>query len=291
MNTQTQINWMPKASTKSTPTMEFKKQLVTPSLAKQILEANVNNRRPKAPVVLRYAQEMIAGRWKENTGETIKIGRTGRLLDGQQRLMAVVKSNMPISFHIAYNVDESVFDVLDTGTVRNASDAFHIEGIKHDNIIPSIITTYHVLSKGIIKKIIKGDVAKNQKPSNNELIEIYYQREKFWQTVAAQTIVWYKTFAKILPPSTIGGLYAFFYDINNEHAYQFMHQFCTGQDIKNRSIALLRTKLMQDKVNHQKLAQSVKQAYILKTWNYFRKNEIVKILKFDSTKEEFPIAI
>ena len=291
MNTQTQINWMPKASTKSTPTMEFKKQLVTPSFAKQLLEANVNNRRVKQAVLLRYIQEMIAGRWKEDTGETIKISKTGKVLDGQHRLMAVVKSNIPIYFHIAYNVDETVFDVLDTGSVRNATDAFHIEGIKNDNVIPSIIATYYVLSKGEVKKIINGDIPKNNKPSNNQLIEIYYQRESFWQSVANQTASWYQSFAKILPPSTIGGLYSFFYDLDNNDAYKFMHQMCTGQDITNKTIALLRTKLMQDKMDSKTIKSSLKQAYILKTWNCFRKNQVVKMIRFDSTKEEFPIAI
>jgi hypothetical protein len=292
--TQISLNWTPqnnKSTTQKKDTMEFKKQLITPSLAKQLLEANINNRRVKQPVVLRYAQDMIAGRWKENTGETIKISKTGRLLDGQQRLMAIIKSNVPINFHVIYNLEEDVFDVLDTGSVRNATDVFHIEGIKNDNVIPSIITTYYVLSKGIIKQINGKSVSKQYRPTNHLLKEMYYQRENFWQSVGNQTASWYQSFAKILPPSTIGGFYSFFYDINHEDAFQFMHQLCTGQDIKNKTIALLRTKLMQDKMDSKKISASLKQAYIIKTWNLFRKNEEAKMIKFNTAIEEYPVAI
>lgn len=271
--------------------MNIQKKLITPTIARQILESNVKNRRMKEPVVLRYAQDMAAGRWKENTGETIKFSKTGRLLDGQQRMAAVIKSNTSIHFHLIYDLDENIFDVLDTGTVRNATDVFLIEGIKHDNIIPSIITTYHILKAGILKQINSSGSAKNHRPTNNQLKEIYYERENFWQSVASQTITWYNSFAKILPPSTIGGFYAFFYDINSEDAEQFMHQLCTGQDIKNNSIALLRTKLMQDKMDMRKLQQTSKHALMVKTWNYFRKNEIAKQLKFNKVDEQFPKAI
>ena len=53
--------------------LEFKKELITPSRAKELLEANINNRRVKIEVVNRYAQDILAGRWKYDTGEVIKI--------------------------------------------------------------------------------------------------------------------------------------------------------------------------------------------------------------------------
>ena len=106
--------------------LEFKKELITPSRAKELLEANINNRRVKNEVVNRYAQDILAGRWKEDTGEVIKISKSGIVLDGQHRLYAIVKSNTPIFLHIAYGVDDSVSDVLDTGSVRSATDVFRL---------------------------------------------------------------------------------------------------------------------------------------------------------------------
>jgi hypothetical protein len=77
-------------------------------------------------VVNRYAQDILAGRWKEDTGEVIKVSKSGIVLDGQHRLYAIVKANTPIFLHIAYGIDDSVSDVLDTGSVRSASDVFKL---------------------------------------------------------------------------------------------------------------------------------------------------------------------
>ena len=115
--------------------IEFKKMLVTPTLAKQMLEANTSNRRVRENVVLQYANDMISDRWKENTAEMIKVSATGVILDGQHRLYAIIKANKPIYLHIATNLPDEVFDVLDTGSRRNAADVFMVQGIKNQNLI------------------------------------------------------------------------------------------------------------------------------------------------------------
>jgi hypothetical protein len=70
-----------------------------------------------------------------------------------------------------------------------------------------------------------------------------------------------------------------------------MNQLATGNDVTNISISLLRTKLMNDKVSMKKMPQELRLALIIKSWNFYRKNERPKILKWDSTNEKFPIAI
>lgn len=269
--------------------MEFKKQLVTPSIAEQMLESNIRNRRIKKAVVSRYAQDMIAGRWKEDTGETVKISKSGIVLDGQHRLASIIKANVPINLHVVYGLDDSVFDVLDTGATRNATDTFYIEKINNDSTLPGIIQIYHMLKNPLIKHLTGGD--KNYRLTNQELKSAYYERELFWQGTTNYSSVWYRSFAKILPPSLIGGFYAFFHDFNENDAYQFMDQLCTGKNINNNTVALLRNKLMQDKMSQKNIKANIKQALIIKTWNAFRMNEQFKILKFDTTKEEFPKAI
>lgn len=271
--------------------MEIKKQLITPNIAKQLLESNIRNRHIKNDLLLRYVSDMIEGRWKEDTGETIKIAKTGVVLDGQHRLWAVVKSNKNIYFHIITNMEDSVYDVLDSGAKRTSSDVFHIEGIKNSNTLSGIISSYYILKKQISKNVINRGVHYNEKPTSNQLLKYYYERESFWKSVSNQTASWYHCFAKILPPSAIGAFYAFFYDINDVDAFQFMNQLCTGQDITNNTINLLRNRLIQDKVDLKKINASLKQALILKTWNYYRKNEVAKQLKYNKVDEEFPKAI
>lgn len=266
--------------------LNFFKQLITPAIAAQYLDANKNNRRVKEPVVLRYAEDMKSGRWKADTAEVIKISINGNILDGQHRLKAVIKAGTSINFHVAVGLKDDVFDVLDTGSTRNASDSFKIAGIKNSNSIPSIINTYYTLKKGL-----STSGQKNNRLGNSELLMKYYEREEFFQMVDRKVFHWYTAFATILKPSTIGGFYCFFHDINSERANDFMNQLTTGKDIKHIAINMLRDKLMKDKMSSRKMPQPLKYALIIKAWNYFRENKDLRILKFDVERENFPIAI
>jgi hypothetical protein len=267
-------------------TLEITKQLITPSIAKNYLEQNLNNRRFSQPILLRYTADMINNKWKEDTGECIKISKTGRILDGQHRLKAVILSNCSIFFYIANNIDDSVFDVLDTGKSRNASDCFYVAGIKASHTIPSIISYFNLLEDGK-----KNGVQINKKATNSELLEQYYKDELFWDNIAKMSMSWYLSFATILKPSMIGGFYSHFYKLNPSKAEIFMNQLCTGSGINNAIINLLRNKLMQDKMSPRKMPMNLKMALIIKTWNHYINGNNVKILKFDMIRDDFPVAI
>jgi hypothetical protein len=266
--------------------MEFKKVLITPDLAKSMLEKNSNNRGVKIPVVLRYANDMIKGNWNEETAEMIKITDEGDIVDGQHRLMAVVKSNKSVFFYVAYGLDKSTFKYLDTGVSRSAGDVFKIDGIKNYYTIASIISAFHVL-----KKVAGINVQKNNKLTNSELLEVYYENPEFWQFIARKADVWYDGFAKILSKSSLGAFFATFHKINSDDAENFMNQLCLGLNVKNKTIELLRKRLIQEKLATKKTTPYIRNSMILKTWNLYRKGETVKVLKFDPEKESFPKAI
>lgn len=262
--------------------MEFKRTLITPSLAKQILEKNIKNRRIKQPTIDRYVKDMTIGKWKEDTGEVIKISKNGVVLDGQHRLTALIKANVNLFFHIAYDIEDSVYTVLDSGSLRNSSDSFKIEGIKNNNIIPSIITTHDQLSKNKLH-------LKRKDLCTDSLLEIYYQRQRFWDATSNKAIRWYHDFSKILSPTIIGGIYSRIYDINEDKAETFMNELCTGSGISNNTILLLRQKLISDKLSQRKLSVENKNALIIKTWIFYKDNKEPKLLKFDPNIEETPI--
>ena len=267
--------------------IKFEKILITPAKAKEYLEANIGNRRIKQPVVLKYANDIIANRWFEDTGESIKIGKTGRILDGQHRLHAIIKANKSIYLHVVTNLEEDVFKVIDTGTTRNATDVFKIEGIKNENKLPSIISFFNLLEAGKKHKSLHV----HERLTNAMLLDQYYEDENFWQSVSRNAFNWYLGFAKILTPAFIGGFYAHFYKLNNDKAHSFMLQLTSGINVENETILLLRNKLIADKVSIKKMPQTLKMALVIKTWNCFITGKTTKFLKFDSTREEYPKAI
>lgn len=268
-------------------TIEFTSTLVTPTMAKKLLEQNKSNRNVRNRSVIKYANDMENGRCKTNTAECIKIAHDGSIIDGQHRLLAIIKSNTAVLIHLATGLDREVFDVIDTGSNRSATDIFLIDGIKYNQAIPSIIQMYFSLQLNTESAKLKS----RAKLTNAELLAFYHDDPKRWQFVARQTSVWYNNFAKILHPSVIGSCFSYFYDLNPDKAHDFMDQLTTGIDITFHPIYLLRNKLMQDRISSKKMSTNARYAYMIKTWNLYVQNKKASLLRYDESREDFPIAL
>jgi hypothetical protein len=267
--------------------MRLEKILITPSMAADMLQSNIKNRTLREKAITKYANEMLRGTWKQDTGEVIKISKTGVLLDGQHRLMAIIKANIPVYFHVIYGLCDSITDVLDTGSNRSASDVFKLNNIMYNSTIPSMINQYNALKN--TKALYGTGMSKNQKLSNNEILSMYYERPDFWHDVAKTSLKWYESFSRILNTSIIGGIYAYLYEINSNDAKEFINQLCTGNDIENKSLLVLRKKLVDDKLSIKSHSKTTIIAFILKTWVHFRKGTEISILKYNAESEEIKV--
>ena len=94
---------------------------VTPQQAEAWLKGNTLNRDLRAAAVKKYARAMAAGQW-ELTPDGISFSPSGRILQGQHRLHAIVKSGCTVMMRVTYNVPESAYAKLDTGVIRNLQD-------------------------------------------------------------------------------------------------------------------------------------------------------------------------
>lgn len=261
---------------------------ITPELAAQLLTINTNNRHPNNRVVTFYANQMAAGQWKENTGEAIKVSKSGVLLDGQQRLMAIVKSGVTIKMLIISDLEDSVFDVLDTGKPRKAGDVFYLASIKNGNMVAAIIRRYKLYKAGFAGVGTPG--GDKTHTSNALLLSEYYIREEFWQYAANLANRLYDAFAQVMPASEIGLLYSIFYDISPEQAEQFMNQMCTGEQIRNHTIIMLRNILIKDKLSIRSAPASITRAWVIKAWNAFRSGHTPKLIRYSPGGDEsYPI--
>lgn len=74
-------------------------------------------------LVAAMAEDMKAGRWIA-THQGIAIGKSGRLLDGQHRLSAVIKAGVPVEMMVTFDIDESAIDAIDRGRKRSVADCF-----------------------------------------------------------------------------------------------------------------------------------------------------------------------
>lgn len=110
-------------------------QLITPEKAEKMLTRNTNNYRSiNKKAVYDYAYEMANGDWQPN-GEPIVFDEEGRLLNGQHRLNAVVKSKTSIICLVVYGIPKTV-DVYDFQKRRSLTDILKASGsVKANNSI------------------------------------------------------------------------------------------------------------------------------------------------------------
>lgn len=111
--------------TSTDPNVEWRD--ITPVVATEWLKMNTLNRPKKLKKIALYTADMKAGAWPI-TGATICFGKSGRLLDGQNRLQAIVDSGSTVRMLVVWDLADDIFDVIDGGARRTASDALVIEG-------------------------------------------------------------------------------------------------------------------------------------------------------------------
>lgn len=264
---------------------EFK--LITPDYAKKLLGNGKLNRDLRKGKIAKYAQDMQSGNWFAETGEAIKIGKSGKLIDGYHRLNAVTEANVAIYFTIAYDVPDEAMAYLDTGSARTARDIFKIREAANAHNVPSIIQSYYKLKRG--SKTLNTNT-QTITLNNSEIWEIYIQNPKYWNDLYNQTYNWYVGMYKSLAPSLIGGLYKYFSDIHSQMAFDFFQEVCMGENYTTTSTKLLRDRLLNEKVSVKKTTPMIKIALIIKAWNAYRVKKSIKQLKFN-IEEDFPVAI
>lgn len=108
-------------------TMKTTTETVTPQQAAKWLDADVNreNRNLRPSHVAYLTQQILAGAW-QTTHQGVAFGHDGRLLDGQHRLAAIVRSKVSVELQVSRDVDESTFSVVDCGLKRTHYDRVHL---------------------------------------------------------------------------------------------------------------------------------------------------------------------
>lgn len=102
---------------------------ITPMQAQDLLDHhNAHNRPMKEAGVRRWTTEIKAGRWDPDASD-IKVDWEGRLIDGQHRLSACVRAEMPIGTLIRTGLNPQTQRRVDVGIKRNTADTFKMEGI------------------------------------------------------------------------------------------------------------------------------------------------------------------
>ena len=120
--------------------MNTKLMKITPEIAKEMLERNTKNRKVSMIRVLVYADDMARGGWQVN-GEAICFNKSGQLINGQHRLMAIVKSGCTVEMVVVTGIEDDV-TIYDRGRNRSASDALTLSGMYSTSYTVAIARLY-----------------------------------------------------------------------------------------------------------------------------------------------------
>lgn len=131
---------------------------ITLTKAKDWIEKNLpyqrgeygTNRPMSSRKVNQYAFDMLSGKWRL-THQGMGFAKSGFLKDGQHRLMAVIQAaeqgatmgdetlppnpKISIQMQVTWGLEDDVFDVLDTGLPRSASQILAIAGYANQNAL------------------------------------------------------------------------------------------------------------------------------------------------------------
>lgn len=254
--------------------MKTEIMLVTPELAEKWLSYNTGNRSVSDARVTFYSQELIQSRWQLN-GESIKFDTDGRLLDGQHRLMAVIKSGVSLKTFVVHGLPTSVFTTIDTGKGRTGRDALKINSVENATNISTGIKRFLILKTGFTKQ---------RRVSNSEVIDEYNSRPEYYQSLFCRGQQFYNSNHRILSPGDYIGFYAWFHETYSEDK---VDGFFKNIEDSVGVCGLLYNRLLDDVISKKKLIRVEKTAIIIKAFKFYLSGNPIKLLKF-AVDEPFP---
>lgn len=260
----------------------FSVESITPEQATEILLGNEGNRPLSERNVNFLLSEMRAGNWK-TTGHTIKLGKDGRLLDGQHTLHALVKFGKPLELCVARGLDNDIFEVLDTGKVRTAADVLQVSGFKNPISLSGVVRCILSYKAGVYV----SHTGKSKTAASNSQVRKFVEMNPAIHEVVIYSQTISKRF-KGLAPAQIGMLYWILSRRNQDKADLFFEKYSTGIDLSEKSpIRILRERLMKDMISKSKLRTRDKMALFIKAWNHYLQGQYVTSLALVANYE-FP---
>lgn len=108
--------------------MEIQIVSVTPKLAVEYLTRNASNRRVRPGHINALSAVMTAGQF-QSTHQGIALNTKGEVVDGQHRLMAIVKSGVTVKMPVAYGVNAEHYGhlMIDVGMNRSTADVYAVD--------------------------------------------------------------------------------------------------------------------------------------------------------------------
>ncbi len=258
--------------------------MVSPPMAADWLKKNTSkNRAVKGGLVLKYAEDIRAGRWQVN-GSSIVMALSGNIIDGQHRLLAIVEAGRPIETLVVSGVDDSAFETIDTGRGRKASDILSIIGYRN-------VTELAALARLEVLYEKTGGIAESGRmatPTMQEMVAVVNKNNDRYQEAIHAGAGMRHLFGS-------GSIWNFYWlrfgELDESDRDFFFERLNDGQGLVDGDpLYALRQALVNARLSHRSMPKTWMGGMIVKAWNKYRGHERVKALSFPAT-EAYPTPV
>ncbi|WP_120009733.1 ParB/RepB/Spo0J family partition protein [Teichococcus vastitatis] len=229
---------------------------ITPATAEAYLMHNTRNRKIVSAHVDAIARDIRAGNWMMNA-QPICFSRSGRLLNGQHRLSAVIQAGEAIEVPVMRSLPEEAYDTYDIHAKRGPQ-----LGVAFDSFGDKpLIAAAAVL---LWKRELKPAGIRNAKPTPAEVMRIVEQHPRLLEM---------RTFGRKMIEFGRGSVLAYAaYCIvrdNPELGQVFLDRFETGADLPRGHLILELRRRMQS-LRRERASQDEQLRELLSAWARFK---------------------
>lgn len=254
--------------------------------ARELLATNVRNRRV-SKYFLSYLKGILQrGEWVIN-GDTIRISREMKLLDGQHRLRAVAETGIPIRTFVIYGLDPAAQLAMDQGKKRTNADQLDLYDEPDTSTLASALSWYQRYEENHMV-----DTGPHSKQTPHQAVALLDANPDMraslrWGNLANRSGLG-------LPPGVSAAVHYILAQKDREEADEFFYRLSEGVNVPpNSPLYILRRTFLrnaQRTAAEGRLPRTHIAAYIIKAWNAQRRNQEIKLLKYLGS-ENFPRAI
>lgn len=246
---------------------------VSPTIAERWLARNDKNRLTQTPTIKKYARDMAAGRW-QLSGETVKFGPAGELLDGQHRLLAIIESGATVPLFVARGIPTDAQRVMDSGRARTAADALTLRGDSHASL--------QAAAARLALGVLRGAVDVKAEVSHSE-IEAFIDANPGLLHAAELTRSWARKVD--CPPAVVAFTYFTLAQIDTFEAAQFWTAAAEKVGLRDGDPVIAMTnRFAEARRSREVLSKRAMLSVIYRAWNARRSGRPLRTIRVNSSR-------
>lgn len=271
--------------------MELNRILVTPEMANDYLKANSGNRNIRESVVRAYAADMKNGTWYQKDGlvNPVSFSKTGRLIDGQHRLHAIIRSGVPIWCYVVTGAEEDAFYYFDGGEKRRLSDQINSPNAANAAAVSKKMAAFSIGSP--IGRAINGLTA-GRTITRIEARQFYSENVELIEDACVKARQMYRA-CNAVTNSVYGSFCAFVVWLGiDDHLSEFVDDYSATSSASQQTQFVKMTFFKKKSSKGEGLTMTQKFTFLLMAYEKYRKDEeLLTFNKVSRYMENFNEAI